>query len=85
MTIWRTLVTVFLVSAVVFAPWWFVLVGAIVGTFLFPRYYEVIALGVLSDILYGISGDVSVGFGAQGLLAGVAVFVVMERIKRELR
>jgi len=76
---------VLLISATLYAPWWCVLGGATVGAFLFPRYYEVIVIGVLSDILYGISGGMSAGFGAQGLIAGVAVFVVMERIKRDLR
>ena len=85
MTIWRILFTVLLISITLYAPWWCVLGGTVVGTFLFPRYYDVIMIVVLSDVLYGIAGGMSVGFGAQGLLAGVAVFVVMERIKRNLR
>lgn len=81
----RILFTVLALGVVLYMPWWLMLLMALGGTFYFPRYYEVIILGALADLLYGISGGVFAGFGAQGLLAGVAIFVIMERVKRELR
>ena len=81
----RILFTLFLLGAVLYASWWLVLLVAIFGAFYFPQYYEVIILGVFADIFYGTPGGMFVGYGAQGLIAGVALFIVLERIKRELR
>lgn len=85
MIIKRILFTLFLLGAVLYAPWWLMLIVAICGTFYFPRYYEVIIIGVIADIFYGTPGGIFVGYGAQGLFAGVIIFVLLERVKRELR
>ncbi len=85
MILWRISFTVLLLSAVLYAPWWFALLLALCGAFYFSRYYEVIILGVFADILYGTFGGMLVGYGMQGFLLGVVIFMVMERVKRELR
>lgn len=74
-----------LLGTVFYAPWWLALLEAIAGAFYFPRYYEIIAVGVLADLLYGWLGGIFVGYGAKGLLAGVVLFILIERVKRELR
>jgi hypothetical protein len=81
----RILFNLVLVGAIFYAPWWLALLGALTGAFYFSRYYEVIVLGVLFDLLYGVLGGVFVGYGAEGLLAGCIIFILIERIKRELR
>ena len=81
----RILFTLFLFGAVLYASWWLALLVAICGAFYFPQYYEVIILGVFADIFYGTPGGIFVGYGAEGLIVGVTLFVVLERIKRELR
>lgn len=83
--LWRMSFTVLLLSAVLYAPWWLAILLALWGAFYFSRYYEVILLGVLADLLYGTSGGMLIGYGMEGFLLGVTIFVVMERIKRELR
>lgn len=85
MTIKRIFFTVFLLGAVLYAPWWMTLLVAMCGTFYFPRYYEVIVLGLAADLFYGVPGGMFVGYGAAGLFVGVVIFTLFERIKRELR
>ncbi|HAT68525.1 MAG: hypothetical protein A2481_02270 [Candidatus Yonathbacteria bacterium RIFOXYC2_FULL_47_9] len=85
MMLWRISFTVLLLSAVLYAPWWLALLLALWGAFYFSRYYEIILLGVLTDLLYGTSGGMLIGYGMEGFLLGAAIFVAMERIKRELR
>jgi len=85
MIIKRIIFTLLLLGAALYAPWWLTLLVAMYGTFCFPRYYEVIILGVVADLFYGIPGGMFVGYGAAGLFAGVVIFVLFERVKRELR
>lgn len=81
----RIFFTVLLLGTVLYAPWWLTLIVAICGTFYCSRYYEVIVLGVFADLFYGTPGGVFIGYGAEGFLVGIALFVLIERIKRELR
>ena len=74
-----------LLSAVFYAPWWLTLFLALLGTFYFHDYYEVIALGFLFDVLYGVNVGIISGFGIMGLMAGSGIFYGVLRAKRELR
>jgi hypothetical protein len=85
MIIKRIFFTLLLLVAVLYAPWWLALLVAMYGTFYFPRYYEVIVFGALVDLFYGIPGSILVGYGALGFFVGVVIFVLFERVKRELR
>ena len=81
----RILFNLVLMGAIFYAPWWLAFMAALANTFYFSRYYEVIVFGVLFDLLYGISGGMFVGYGAEGIIAGFIIFVLIERVKRELR
>lgn len=72
-------------SVVFYAPWWLAFIIATLGAFYFSQYYEVVVIGALFDILYGVREGVFIGHSIQGFLVGIAIFVSMERIKRELR
>ena len=81
----RIFFTLFFIALILYAPWWIAFIGVAVGVFYFRNYYEVIALGVLFDLLYGVTGGLSVGYGIMGVIGGFGIFVVIEMIKKELR
>lgn len=69
--------------AVFFMPWWFVVIVSLVYAFLFSPFYEIIALGVLSDLLYGAH---SLAFGgALGTTSAVVVFLIANYARKEVR
>ena len=85
MIIKRIFLDIFLLGAIFYAPWWLVVVIAIFGVFYFHSYYEVLFAGMLMDILYSASSGGFSFWGACGFLTSVVLFVVIERIKCELR
>lgn len=74
-----------LILALLFVPWWVVLVLGITATFYFTSYYEFIALGVVFDLLYSTIQGASFGYGMLGFIVSVTLFLLIARIKRELR
>ena len=54
MIIGRVVFTLIAAILVFFAPWWVVLMYAIIGIILFPWYLEALFLGLYFDIMYGI-------------------------------
>lgn len=81
----RIFFTGFLLAAIFYAPWWVVLLCAAGGSFYFKNFYEMIALGALFDILYGTKGGFATGYGALGSMTAFALFLIIERAKKELR
>lgn len=49
--------SIFLFLTPFFFPWWLVVIFACLGTFLFSKFFEIIALGVVMDIVFGFSGN----------------------------
>ncbi|MEI8223692.1 MAG: hypothetical protein WCG20_01065 [bacterium] len=54
MLIKRIVFSVIAVILAFFAPWWVVLMYAIIGIILFPWYLEALFLGLYFDTMYGI-------------------------------
>ncbi len=81
----RILFTVILFVAIFVAPWWVPFFVSFLGIFYFKSYYEAIALGALFDILYGVSANSSFGYGVLGFVTMTISFLVIKRIKQELR
>lgn len=79
----RILFDVLFLGVIFYAPWWVVAVFAFAGVFFFPSYYEVIAGGVLFDLLYGASNYFTRGI--IGFLSTLVLFVVARRLKRAVR
>ncbi len=61
-----------LLAAIFYTPWWIATPLAFCGAFLFNPYYEVIALGVVIDLLYGTSA--SALHGTAGIVGAVGLF-----------
>ncbi len=74
-----------IIIALFFAPWWVTLTLGIIATFYFSAYYELIVAGALFDILYGVTSDATFGYNVLGFLVTTVVFILIERIKKELR
>lgn len=81
----RTLSTFILAISIFYAPWWATLGLAMVAAFYFKKYYELMVLGALFDVLYGAKGGFTVGYGALGFIAAFSLFLLIERAKKELR
>lgn len=75
----------FLFVAIFVAPWWGVFLFSIIGIFYFNSYYEALVLGALFDILYGVSGNFSLGHGIMGFIVMIISFLIIKRVKQELR
>ncbi len=81
----RVAANLVLIIALFFAPWWVTLILGIIATFYFSFYYELMVLGALFDILYGISADATFGYNVYGFLVTTIAFLSIERTKKELR
>ena len=81
----RILFTTILLVATFIAPWWVTFIASLLGIFYFNSYYEAIAVGALFDILYGVSATSSFGYGIVGFVTITILFLVIKRIKQELR
>lgn len=79
----RIIFNVVLLGAVFYMPWWVVAVIAFAGAFLFPLYYEIIAFGMLIDILYGAS-SFPLG-GMFGILGAIVIFFSASYAKKSVR
>ncbi len=51
----RAVFDIFAVILAFFAPWWVVLMYAMIGSILFPWYLETIFFGLFFDVMYGTS------------------------------
>lgn len=49
----RFFYTAWLFMSIFLLPWWVVGIFALLGVFLFRRYYEIIVVGLVMDILFG--------------------------------
>ncbi len=74
-----------LVTSLFFAPWWVTLALGIIATFYFSSYYEFMVVGALFDILYGVTGNIAIGYSVFGFVVSVLLFLIITRVKRELR
>lgn len=49
----RFFYTAWLFMSIFLLPWWVVGIFALIGIFLFHRYYEVVVIGLLMDVVFG--------------------------------
>ncbi len=72
----RTVTTIILGLAIVFAPAWLYLPLLFISIFIHPYYLEGIVAGLVIDTLYGFRGGAPIFGYVYGSLATVAVIVV---------
>lgn len=79
----RIFLSIIILSAVFYMPWWVVAPLAFVGAFLYHPYYEIFLFGVLVDILYGASAF-PLG-GAYGIIGATVIFFTASYVKKAVR
>jgi len=85
MIVKRIIFDLFLLGTIFYAPWWLPAIIAIFGAFYFHSYYEIMGAGILLDILYATGESSLPFFNVLGFLFGTVSFLIIERIKCELR
>lgn len=53
----RFIYTLWLFATIFLFPWWVVGIFACIGVILFDRFFEIIAVGILLDVLFGFPGN----------------------------
>jgi len=81
----RIIADVVMFLSVLFAPWYFTALLALLSAVLFPKFWEAVLAGLFLDAMYG--GEAAGIYGRFGLftaLAAVTVFAV-EAAKKQVR
>lgn len=81
----RLLTDILLVIGAFFLPWWLVLPCGAVLFFAFPRFYELLLLALLMDLLYGLKTERFGGFAFVLSLGAAALFSVLTFVKSRMR
>lgn len=79
----RIIFDLILFGAIFYLPWCVVAILAFIGAFVWPMYYEIIAFGVIVDVLYGAS---SVTFnGLVGVIVAVVILFAASYARKAVR
>ena len=79
----RIIFDLILFFAIFYLPWWVIAILAFIGAFLWPMYYEIIAFGVLIDVLYRANS--STFGGLAGVLTAVAILFAASYARKAVR
>ncbi len=86
MNIWsRVFCNVILFIFVIISPWWLGASLSLYLFFLFDKYYELIFLGLLYDVLYGIPSGGSPVNRLTFFLSFIFLYIILNSFKRYLR
>ena len=87
MALVRVLSVLLLTLGVILLPWWLVSVMSILGLVFYARFYEIIFLGFLTDMLYGYAF-----FGGAGLFSSLlftsgalCAYVAFQQVRGSLK
>ena len=81
----RIITTIFLFFAVFFLPWWLTAFFACVAFFVFTDFYEVLFLGLLSDLLYGAPVTFLYGFSFVATVSALVMCISGGFLKTRMR
>ncbi len=77
----RGIASLTLVLSVFILPWWLTLSAGILFSFVMPRYWEVVPIGLLFDALYGTPTT----YTFTGTLVAIALFFFFMFLRDALR
>lgn len=83
--IYRVLSSLILLFSILFMPIWVSVILGMIGMIFFPLFLEAIFLFFLSDLLFGVSEASLLNVTFVSLIFALAVFLVIELLKRKLR
>ena len=76
------LIRILIVVSPFFLPWWIVFILALAALFYFDSFYEIVALGLICDVLYASSHSL-VGLYGFTLISGL-ILILVRQIKKRL-
>lgn len=79
----RIIFDLILFGAIFYLPWWIVAVLAFIGAFVWPMYYEIIAFGVIVDVLYGANSSTFAGMTS--VLGAVVILFAASYARKAVR
>ena len=81
----RIIFSLALFSMMSFLPFYFLIIFAIIGMFLFKKYYEALFILVLADLLFGTKQSVFLNIVYVYFTLGIILFFIIEFLKKKLR
>lgn len=79
----RIFFTLVLLGSIFLTPAWFVAILALAGALAFDSYYEILAVGLLFDLVYGLK--TSFLYGVFGTILASLVFLIVSYAKKNVR
>ena len=81
----RVLVDILLVLGALLLPWWLALAVSVGFFFVFPRFYELLFIALLIDLLYGIPLERFKDFQFVLSLSTGVLFLLLTTFKKRMR
>lgn len=81
----RILATIILLFSILFLPFWVSVILALGGMLYFQKYWEAVALFLLSDALYGASEAKFFGMVFVSFFISLFALLVIEELKKRLK
>lgn len=68
-----------------YLPWWFTAIIGVIFLFYFRNFYEIMAVGILADIIYGIPRKIFFDFELVNTIFAVMLYFAAGKFKKFLR
>lgn len=81
----RIIFSIALFSMMFFLPFYFLIIFAIIGLFLFKRYYEALIILLFADLLFGTKQSYFLDVVYMYSILGIVLFFIIEFLKKKLR
>lgn len=81
----RIIFSLALFSAMFFLPFYFLIILAIIGLFLFQKYYEALFILLFADLLFGTKQSAFLNVVYVYSIIGIFLFFMIEFLKKKLR
>ncbi len=81
----RAIADIFIVFSILYAPWWVTVIAGVLFAFYFNNYYELIAAGVLVDILYGNNSTSLIRAPFVFSVGSVVFYFLIQFLKTKMR
>lgn len=83
--IFRIFCDIVLILSLFYLPWWLVAAMGVALLFYFKNFYEIIIIGVLADMVYGIPRKIFFDFEFINTVLAFILYFAAEKLKKFLR
>lgn len=81
----RIILNISLFFSIFLFPWWFTTAFALVLTFRFKNFYEILFAGLLIDLVYGTSLELFFNISFIFTIGSVIFLIIIENLKKYLK